>query len=457
MSGNYDPPAWATDSGQPQPPQPQPAPPPPPPSWSGPGGQSDPGGYGGYGGAPGNFGPPPGDYGGHSGGGGYGGYGGYTGSPPGGYGMRGPGGPGGGRKPPNRLRRGFVVAVVAAAVGAGSTFLGLNGTDGLTGGTVLTTAQVASKVDPGLVDIDTTLGYQQARAAGTGMVLTSSGEILTNNHVIEGATQITATDIGNGRTYKAKVVGYDRSHDVAVIRLINASGLQTVTLGRSSSATPGQKVVALGNAEGKGGTPSVATGQIISLDASITASDESAGTSEKLTGLIRHNAPIQPGDSGGPLADTSGEVIGMDTAASSSDFQIQGGTSQTQAFSIPIDEAEAIADQIVAGKASDTVHIGATGFAGLQVSSDSNAAANGVPAGSGALIEGVIAGSPANESGLGQGDVITSVDGQHVTSALTLQTTLQGHHPGDKVSIDWTDQSGQSHTATLRLASGPAG
>ena len=171
-------------------------------------------------------------------------------------------------------------------------------------------------MDPALVDVTSTLGYQQAESLGTGLVLTSNGEILTNNHVIEGATSIKVTDIGNGHSYRAKVVGYDQTKDIAVLQLQGASGLKTVKLGNSSTAAVGQKVVALGNARGKGGTPSVATGQITGLDASITASDEGSGTTEQLTGLINHNAPIQPGDSGGPLVNPAGQVIGIDTAAS---------------------------------------------------------------------------------------------------------------------------------------------
>jgi S1-C subfamily serine protease len=321
---------------------------------------------------------------------------------------------------------------------------------------VLTTAQVADRVDPGLVDINTTLGYLQAEAAGTGLVLTSDGEILTNNHVIEGSTSITATDIGNGHTYKAKVVGYNRSHDIAVIKLVNASGLQTVTLGNSGSAATGQKVVALGNAGGKGGRPSVVAGHITGLNAAITASDASAGTSEKLTGLIRHNAAIQPGDSGGPLANTNGDVIAINTAASSHDFQISG-TQSTQGFAIPINQAITIAKQINAGQASKTVHIGATGFVGVRVTSAGQSKAQGVPAGAGALIAGVIAGSPADQAGLVAGDLITSVDGKHVGSALALQGVLQGHHPGDSVQISWKAQSGQTHTGTIQLTTGPAG
>jgi S1-C subfamily serine protease len=429
MSTSHDTPAWP-GSGQPS------VPPPPPPApggipagstaWPGnPGWSSGYGGYGGYGGAGWAAPPPP---------------------PP-------PPPP----APERRLRRSLIVAVLAASLGAGTTLLISQHAGGNFGGSVLTTAQVAGKVDPGLVDINTTLGYEQAEAAGTGLVVTSNGEVITNNHVIEGATTITATDIGNGRTYTATVVGYDRSHDVAVLKLQNASGLQTVTLGSSASAQPGQKVVAIGNAEGRGGRPAVVSGQIVSLNASITASDASAGTSEKLHGLIKHDAPIQPGDSGGPLVNTSGEVIGIDTAASSQDFQISGGGDQTQAFAIPINEAVSIAKQIDEQKASAQIHLGATAFVGVEVSSSQQAAGQGVAAGSGVLIAGIVAGSPAQQAGFAIGDVITSVNGAKVTSPLSLQQTLQQHHPGDRVVIGWTSSSGVKHTTNVTLTNGPAG
>jgi S1-C subfamily serine protease len=370
----------------------------------------------------------------------------------------GPGGPpgyGGGEGPGNptrRFRRGLLVAGVAGAA-ALAAFWGLSAAGVTSGSKVLTTSQIATQTDPGLVDIYTTLGYQQAQAAGTGMVLTSSGEVLTNNHVINGATSITARDIGNGRTYQAKVVGYDHSHDVAVIQLQGASGLRTVTLGDSGSASTGQKVVALGNALGKGGTPAVATGHIASLGASITASDEGAGTSEQLTGLIHHNAGIQPGDSGGPLVNTTGQVIGINTAASQG-TQFQG--QQTQAFAIPINQAKSIADQIEAGTSSTTVHIGPTGLLGVQIMSADSAAANGIQAGAGATVAGVVSGTPAAGAGLTQGDVIVSVNGQSVSSPEQLQSALGQHHPGDSVTIGWQDQTGQTQSASVVLANGPA-
>jgi S1-C subfamily serine protease len=345
-------------------------------------------------------------------------------------------------------------AVVAAGL---VTAAGLEVAGVTSGASVLTTSQIAAQVDPGLVDVVTTLGYQQAQAAGTGLVLTPSGEVLTNNHVIRGATSIRVIDIGNGRTYQASVTGYDQSHDIAVLQLHGASGLTTAPLGNSASAAVGQKVVALGNAGGKGGTPSVAVGKIASLGATITASDEGSGVSEQLTGLIHHNAPIQPGDSGGPLANTAGQVIGINTAGSQPQgMQLQAAQSRTQGFAIPINKALSIARQIEAGNASATVHTGATGFLGVGIMSAADAAANGIAASPGAVVSSVVPGSPAEGAGLAAGDVITSAGGQPVSSPSGLASALEQHHPGDSVSIGWTDQAGQAQSASVALANGPA-
>jgi S1-C subfamily serine protease len=393
----------------------------------------------------------------------------YTGpgqTPPGApwHGPAGPGGPGGpygyggggdGRQPVHRWRHRFALASVAVVAGLGSFFAVLAAT-APSRSVVLTTAQIAAQTDPGLVDIVSNLGLQQAESAGTGLVLTPSGEILTNNHVIKGATAIRVTDIGNGHTYPAKVVGYDQSRDIAVIQLVGASGLQTAALGDSSTAQVGNKVVALGNAGGKGGTPSVAVGRVAGLNASIMASDEGAGTVERLTGLIHHTAPIQPGDSGGPLVNTAGKIIGIDTAASgSSGFQIQS-SNRTQAFAIPINEAAALAQQIEGHQASATIHLGATGLLGVGVESAQQASASGITAGSGAVVEQALPGTPAARAGITGGDVIVAAGGHQVSSPSGLQAALERFHPGNRVSITWTDQSGQTHSASLILANGPA-
>ena len=235
------------------------------------------------------------------------------------------------------------------------------------GGSGSTVSSIAAKVDPGLVDIDTTLGYSGEEAAGTGIVLTSNGEILTNNHVIDGATTISVTDVGNGKTYSASVVGYDKTKDVAVLQLHDASGLQTASI-NTSTASVGETVVGIGNAGGTGGTPSAAGGTVTALNQSITASDEGDGTSEQLTGLIETNADIQAGDSGGSLVNSAGQVIGMDTAASSgTSFQSARESSGYQGYAIPIGEATTLAKEIEAGDSSSTVHIGTTAFLGVEI------------------------------------------------------------------------------------------
>ena len=392
------------------------------------------------------------------------------------------GGPGFGSEPPPPRRRSHkrglaitaaVALVAGAAVGGiiGGTATTSTGTATATSKTVLSTSQIAARVDPGLVDVVSTDGDEQATSAGTGIVLTSNGEVLTNNHVVEGATAIKVTDIGNGKTYTAQVVGYDATQDVAVIQLENASGLTIASLGNSSSVQTGDSVVALGNAGGKGGTPSVAKGTVTALNQSITASDELSGASEQLTGLIEDNADIQPGDSGGSLVNSYGQVIGMDTAASTG-YSLQspsgqgstGSTSAEQAYAIPIDEALSIAKQIEAGTTSADVHIGATAFLGVEIGSASEGSGSGSTGGfgggqsstSGVTIAGTLAGSPAANAGLAEGDEITALGGQSVSAAENISQALVKYHPGDSISVTWVDQTGQSHTSTLTLASGPA-
>lgn len=324
---------------------------------------------------------------------------------------------------------------------------------------------IAAKVDPGLVDIDTVVGYDTGEeAAGTGMVVTSNGEVITNNHVIEQATSIKVTDLGNGQTYGATVVGYDHNVDVAVLQLQGASGLHTVSFGNSSTAAVGTGVVCIGNAGGVGGTPSVAPGTITALDQSITASDAADGTTEQLSGMIETNADIQPGDSGGTMVNSSGQVIGMDTAASNG-FSFQGSGSGVQGYAIPINRVLAIAKQIEAGKASTSVHIGPTAFLGVEVATGASCTSSGgfggfggtgggasVP---GALVCGTVSGAPAASSGLTTNDIIDSLNGTTISSTSDLTNTLLQYRPGDKVQVGWVTPTGTHQSASITLASGP--
>jgi S1-C subfamily serine protease len=211
---------------------------------------------------------------------------------------------------------------------------------------------------------------------------------------------------------------------------------------------------------------------VTALNQSITASDSGDGSSEQLTGLIETNADIQAGDSGGSLVNSAGEVIGVDTAASAGfSFQSSGQSAGNQGYAIPINEAISIAKQIEAGSTSSNVHIGATAFLGVEVAQTScnggggfgggfggnfgNGTGSGNASSSGALVCSVVTSSPAQESGLAQGDTITSLNGQTVASPSGLTNLLLPFHPGDKVTIGWTDSSGQSHSASAQLSSGP--
>ena len=429
--------------------------------------------------------------------------------PGGGYGQ-----PPLGQRPPSRGPLGrvlvyVVVAVLAAAVGAGAVFALRGGpgsapgvsavhkprtnTSGNGHGSGINAGAVAAKVTPGMVNITSRLTLQQAVFEGTGMVLTTGGLVLTNNHVINGATttSLHVTLAGTNRTYPARVVGWDQVDDVALLQIEGASGLKTVHAGNSNSVKVGDQVVALGNAGGQGGTPTVTQGRITGLNKTITASDTGSGTSETLHNMLQINALIQPGDSGGPLANAAGQVIGMNTAANTQNL----GPGNLMGYSIPIDRALALVHQMALHQASNRIHIGQPPFIGIAIASTSTqatstatspqvqwnqlshvAANNGrinssgrclpneirspvphsiAPATSGALIGAVFCGTPIVTSGAQAGDVIVAVNGQAVTSAASLHTIISNYHPGDTVSLTWVDLSGHKHTSPLRLAAGP--
>ena len=305
-------------------------------------------------------------------------------------------------------------------------------------------------LETGVVNINTVLQYDRAEAAGTGMVLTANGEILTNNHVVNGATSISVTVAATGATYTAKVVGTDPSHDVAVLQLEGASGLETVRLGDSSTVKVGDAVTGVGNAGGKGGTPTVAPGHVTALDQTITATDESGGNAETLHNLIQVDATLQPGESGGPLYNAAGQVIGMDSAGSASGgrFRIQPGAGE--GYAIPIDDALTVAKQIETGVPTDTITIGTPAFLGIVAHDATQAGETGVS------IDQVVTGSPAAKAGLQAGDRITALDGQSIASTSALTTVLHAHKTGDKLAVTWVDAAGTSHTGSVTLAAGPA-
>ena len=330
------------------------------------------------------------------------------------------------------LRAALLAVVGLLAVGSGAAYAA--------------TRASAPKIGTGIVVIDTQLGYESASAAGTGMVLTSSGEILTNNHVIAGATKVTVVVPHTAHRYVARVVGYDVSDDVAVLQLQGASNLKTVSTA-TAAVKVGTHVTAVGNAGGTG-TLASASGVVTGLNKSITAQDDNAN-SETLSGLIETNAALQPGDSGGPLETSTSKVAGMDTAASTgSPFADYA----TDAYAIPIAKALTLAKQIEAGKSSATIHVGGTAFLGIQVS---DAQSSPYEPSQGAAIVGVVSGGPSATAGLAAGDVITAINGQSVGAASDVQSILQSLKPGAKVTVTYTDATSTTQAASVTLGSGP--
>jgi S1-C subfamily serine protease len=308
-------------------------------------------------------------------------------------------------------------------------------------------AKSTATVGNGIVIVYNKLAYSGEAAAGTGMVLSSSGEILTNNHVVSGAGKLTVTVPATGKSYTGTVVGYDVADDVAVIKLSGASNLKTISP-RSLPVTNGLRVTAVGNAGGTGRLTRAA-GSVTATGTTITASDDQ-GSSETLTGLIETDAAVQPGDSGGPLVDSAGRVIGMTTAASAGGSFRFADAQASSGYAIPIAKALKIAKQIESGTSSTRVHIGATAFLGVSLSSTND----GYYDQSGVTVEGVVSGGPAAKAGLQAGDVVVSLDGRAVDSPTTVRTYVLSKKPGQKVTVQYTEDAG-TYSTTLTLGSGP--
>jgi S1-C subfamily serine protease len=314
-------------------------------------------------------------------------------------------------------------------------------------GDKLDIAHVLDSVEHGVVSIkvqgpsNNILGTGSFEAAGSGMVIDSTGLILTNAHVVSGATNITAV-LFDGREVPADLVGSAPSNDVALVHARNVSGLDVVKLGDSSALQVGDAVVAVGNALNLGATPTVTTGIVSAL--SRTLDDESGNI--HLQDLIQTDAAINHGNSGGPLVDADGEVVGINTA-------IAGEGAQNIGFAISVNQVKPLIDKLRNGNGE--VRGGA--FLGVSSSDVADVVPQvkerfNVERDSGAFVTQVLAGSAADSAGIEPGDVIFEVDGRKVSGAASLASIVQDHSPGDKVQVKY-DRDGETHTATVTLGS----
>ncbi len=367
------------------------------------------------------------------------------------------------------------VAVIAALVGGGAGgAVASTAGSGASPGTPVAVSSVSSvgpgpalaggasipsivqKLLPEVVSIDATspangLGGG-AQAKGSGMIVSSSGEILTNNHVIAGATAITVTLYGQTKALAATVVGTDVTADMALLQLTAPpANLPTVTFADSTKLQVGDALVVVGNALGlSNSTPTVTSGIVSALGRTVQAGDPNgSGATETLTNMIQTDAPINSGNSGGPIVDSSGDVIGMSTAVASS--TAGNATAQNIGFGIPSSTLQLLLPQLRHGGTSPAG--AATAYLGVQVEDETLQLqqAYGLSPSAGAVVVGVVAGSPAAAAGLQTGDVIVGIGSTAVTSASGLVAAVHALTPGQATTVSvWR---GPQHL-TLRLTAG---
>ncbi|MEN0133825.1 MAG: trypsin-like peptidase domain-containing protein [Rhodococcus sp. (in: high G+C Gram-positive bacteria)] len=306
----------------------------------------------------------------------------------------------------------------------------------------LTPEEVEARVIPAIVTLVADSGLVET--AGTGIVLTPDGVVLTNHHVIDGALDISAVSLGNGAEYVADVLGYDSSRDIAVLRLQGAGDLPAATLAKDTTVGIGDPVTAVGNAEG-GGVPVAARGFVTDLGQAITARSSTDGSRNRLNGLIQIDAAVRPGDSGGPLVDATAAVIGVNTAGNADSDPTKPAPAQPRSYAVPIDTAMTIVDQVRAGTVSATVHVGDTPLLGISVTDDAR----------GAEVLWVSIGTPADDAGIEIGDVVTEFDGIPIRSSDDLSALMIARHPGDAVELRWLDETGRQRSTTIVLEKGP--
>ncbi|MBW3650238.1 MAG: trypsin-like peptidase domain-containing protein [Actinobacteria bacterium] len=295
---------------------------------------------------------------------------------------------------------------------------------------------VLDKVQPAVVAIGVT-GFE-GRGAGTGMILTPDGEVLTNNHVVEGAARVQVTLNGESEPRQADLVGADAFADLAVIKIRGASGLPTVELGSSAAARVGDDVIAIGNALALPGGPTVTQGIV-------SAKDRTLGG---LDGLIQTDAAINRGNSGGPLVNAAGQVIGINTAV------IRGGGSEAEGIglAIAIDPAKQIIEQLRKGGLPPDQRA----FLGVSTQDLSPEVKENIQTGasSGAVVAEIVPGSAAAAAGLRRFDVIVRIDGKDIRGAANVGSVIRTKKPGDQVQIEYF-RGDERRTTTATLGTRP--
>ena len=296
------------------------------------------------------------------------------------------------------------------------------------------TRGVSAAQSAGVVLIDAQT--PEGTAAGTGMVLSADGKVLTNYHVVAGSSKVEVTLADSGDSYDAEVLGFDQAKDVALLQLEGASGLTTVSID-GDEVRVADAIAAVGNANGRSRL-SKATGQVTAMDQDLTVSSDSPwGAEEDLTGLIATDANAVPGDSGGPMFDAEDEVLGMTTAGS-----VKEGTS----YAVPIATALGVVATIEAGSDVGTTRVGPAGFLGIKVDTTGQSS-------KGVTVTQVVDGSPADKAGVTTGSTMTKVGDTTITADTNVASVIRALEPGQQTTIAWITPSGTAKQATVTMAS----
>ncbi len=363
-----------------------------------------------------------------------------------------------GPPPPPRARRrvagtlALVVLAAGAGVGGAAAYDAIRGDDSsvvssLDAGSDTGSApageieKVAQKLLPSVTQVNVAGGGQAG--SGTGIIISSDGEILTNNHVVESAADdggsITVA-FNDGSNAKAEILGRDAVTDLAVIKADGKSGLQPATLGSSTDLQVGQQVVAIGSPFGLEST--VTSGIISALNRPVASSD-GGGRDQTVFPAIQTDAAINPGNSGGPLVDMQGRVIGINSAIRSNGGISSDAGSIGLGFAIPIDLAKNVSKQLVKGDKVQHARIGVT--VGPAIAQDDITAI-------GAEVKEVTKGSAGDDAGLEVGDIITAVNDQPIVSSNALVASIRGYQPGETITVTYT-RDGDQKTTKVKLES----